>query len=107
MTIYERALEFVRDGSTIGLGSGRASIEFLKLLGARVGAGFHVRGVPTSRATATLAMRLGIILVSLEEATIPIEVTVDGELVFSKKQLGRHPKKAELAELLHARIAAS
>ena len=35
------------------------------------------------------------------------EVTVDGELVFSKKQLGRHPKKAELAELLRARIAAS
>ncbi len=77
MTIYERALEFVRDGSTIGFGSGRASTEFLKLLGARVEAGFHIRGVPTSRATATLAMRLGITLVSLEEA-MPIDVTVDG-----------------------------
>jgi selenoprotein W-related protein len=34
------------------------------------------------------------------------EVTVNGELVFSKKRLGRHPKKTELADLLRARIAA-
>src|SRR5207245_2261432 len=77
MTIYERALELVRDGTTIGLGSGRASTEFLKLLGARVEAGLDVRGVPTSRATAKLAMQLGIRLICLEEA-MPIDVTVDG-----------------------------
>jgi ribose 5-phosphate isomerase A len=77
MTIYERALEFVQEGSTIGLGSGRASTEFLKLLGARVEAGFQVRGVPTSRATATLAKRLGIPLTTLD-GSIPIDVTVDG-----------------------------
>jgi len=32
------------------------------------------------------------------------EVLVDGELVFSKAQLGRHPKRAELRELLKRRI---
>jgi ribose 5-phosphate isomerase A len=77
MTIYERALELVREGSTIGLGSGRASTEFLKLLGTRVAAGLDVRGVPTSRATAKLAMQLGIQLVTLEEG-MPLDLTVDG-----------------------------
>lgn len=77
MTIYERALEFVHNGSTVGLGSGRASTEFINLLGARVQAGFRVRGVPTSGGTETQAKQLGIPLVSLEEG-LPIDVTVDG-----------------------------
>ena len=32
-TIYERALDFVADGDENGVGSGRASAEFTKLLG--------------------------------------------------------------------------
>ncbi len=77
MTIYERALEFVADGSAIGLGSGRASTEFIKLVGARVRAGLRVRGVPTSRQSAELAESLGIPLISLEEG-MPLSLTVDG-----------------------------
>jgi ribose 5-phosphate isomerase A len=77
MTIYERALDFVADGAVVGLGSGRASIEFIKLLGARVRAGLRVRGVPTSQMSAELAQSLGIPLVSLEEG-MPLAVTVDG-----------------------------
>jgi ribose 5-phosphate isomerase A len=77
MTIYERALEFVREGSTIGLGSGRAADEFIRLLGACVKAGFRVAGVPTSQASARLAQSLGIPLVSLEEG-MPLAVTIDG-----------------------------
>jgi ribose 5-phosphate isomerase A len=77
MTIYERALEFVADGAAIGLGSGRASTEFIKLLGTRVRSGLRVRGVPTSRASADLAAAVGIPLVSLDEA-MPLAVTVDG-----------------------------
>jgi ribose 5-phosphate isomerase A len=77
MTIYERALEFIPDGSAVGLGSGRAATQFVKLLGERVQAGFRVRGVPTSPATADLATQLGIPLVSLEDA-MPLDVTVDG-----------------------------
>src|SRR5260370_22683449 len=77
MTIYDRALGFIKDGAAIGLGSGRASTEFIKLLGARVRAGFQVRGVPTSRASAELALQLGVPLVSLEEG-MPLDVTVDG-----------------------------
>jgi ribose 5-phosphate isomerase A len=77
MTIYERALDFVADGAVVGLGSGRASTEFIKLVGARVRNGLHVRGVPTSQNSADLAKSLGIPLVSLEEG-MPLTVTVDG-----------------------------
>jgi ribose 5-phosphate isomerase A len=77
MTIYERALQFIREGDVVGLGSGRASTEFIKLLGTRVKAGFHVRGVPTSDASDKLAKQLGIPILSVEEG-MPIAVTVDG-----------------------------
>jgi ribose 5-phosphate isomerase A len=77
VTVYERALEFVHDGATVGLGSGRASTEFIKLLGAKVRSGLHVRGVPTSQPSADLARSLGIPLVSLEEG-MPLDVAVDG-----------------------------
>jgi ribose 5-phosphate isomerase A len=77
MTIYERALDFVTAPATIGLGSGHASEEFIKLLGARVRAGLRVSGVPTSQASAQLARDCGIPLVSLEQG-IPLAVTVDG-----------------------------
>jgi ribose 5-phosphate isomerase A len=77
MTIFERALEFVSESSVVGLGSGRASTEFIKILGERVRAGFHVHGVATSGESESLARKLGIPLVTLEER-LPIDVTVDG-----------------------------
>jgi ribose 5-phosphate isomerase A len=77
MTIYERALEYVADGDAIGLGSGHASSEFIRLLGERVRAGLRVRGVPTSQASADLAKQVGIPLVTLAE-TLPLALTVDG-----------------------------
>lgn len=77
MTIYERALEFLAEGDVVGLGSGRASTEFIKLLGQRVKAGLHVRGVPTSEGVGQLAQQIGIPLVPLAEG-MPLAVTVDG-----------------------------
>jgi ribose 5-phosphate isomerase A len=73
----ELALEFVRDGSDIGLGTGRAATAFVRALGERVKAGLRVRGVPTSEATAKLAQGLGIPLTTLDEAPF-LDVTVDG-----------------------------
>jgi ribose 5-phosphate isomerase A len=71
-----RALEQVRDGELIGLGSGRAASAFVRALGARVAQGLRVRGVPTSEATARLAREAGVPLVGLEEGIL--DVTVDG-----------------------------
>ena len=76
-TIFERALEFVKDGDVVGLGSGRASTAFTRLLGERVRAGMRVRGVPTSEATAHLARELHIPFGTLE-ADMPLALTVDG-----------------------------
>src|SRR5438132_6772564 len=77
-TIHERALDFIPEGAVVGLGSGRTSMEFIKFLGARVKAGFRLRGgVPTSGAAGKLAQELGIPLLTLEEA-IPLDVAVDG-----------------------------
>jgi ribose 5-phosphate isomerase A len=78
MTISERALELVPDGSRIGLGSGRASQAFVRALGERLRkGGFHVHGVPTSEETARLAGQEGIPLLTLAEAGI-LDLTVDG-----------------------------
>ena len=73
----EAALDFVRDGMRIGLGTGRAATAFVEVLGARVAKGLRITGVPTSEATATLAARLGIPLARLDE--VPhLDVTFDG-----------------------------
>jgi len=78
MTIVERALELVPNGSTIGLGSGRAAQAFVRALGERLRGGtMRVRGVATSEEAAELAKQVGIPLVSLEEAG-ELAVTVDG-----------------------------
>jgi ribose 5-phosphate isomerase A len=77
MTIYERALDFFTDGDVIGVGSGRASAAFTKLLGERVRAGLRVRGVPTSQATAELMQQVGTPIAALDEVE-ELAVTVDG-----------------------------
>lgn len=76
-SIFERALEFIPLGATIGLGSGRTASEFIRRLGERVRGGFSVRAVPTSEASASLAEQEGIPLVSLA-AGLPLAVTIDG-----------------------------
>jgi ribose 5-phosphate isomerase A len=77
MTIYERALDFVTDGDVIGVGSGRASAEFTKLLGTRVREGLRVRGVPTSQAAAALMQQVGVPSASLSDVP-QLAVAVDG-----------------------------
>ncbi|HEY2389148.1 MAG TPA: ribose-5-phosphate isomerase RpiA [Candidatus Binatia bacterium] len=72
-----RALDLVVDGTTIGLGTGRAAAAFIAGLGARVRDGLRVRGVPTSEASAAQARSLGITLVALEDAD-ELDLTVDG-----------------------------
>ncbi len=77
MDISERALDFVEDGHTLGLGTGRAATAFVQALADRVKAGLRIRGVPTSDATEQLARQLGIELVALEDAG-EIDVCIDG-----------------------------
>jgi ribose 5-phosphate isomerase A len=72
-----RALEFVRPGMRLGLGTGSTARHFVELLGERVRAGLDVIGVPTSDATEADARRVGVPLTTLEQ-TPRLDLTVDG-----------------------------
>jgi ribose 5-phosphate isomerase A len=72
-----RALEFVRSGMRLGLGTGSTAKHFVDLLGERVRAGLDIEAVPTSEATRAQAARVGIALTSLDNVT-ELDLTVDG-----------------------------
>src|SRR5271170_3941476 len=72
-----RAVDFVRPGMRLGLGTGSTAAHFVDLLAERVKAGLNVVGVPTSEATRAQAERLGIRLTTLDE-TPELDLTVDG-----------------------------
>jgi len=72
-----RALEAVRDGMKLGLGTGSTAKHFVELLGEKVRAGMKVIGVPTSEATRADAMRCGIALTTLDDID-RLDLTVDG-----------------------------
>jgi len=71
------ALEFVRPGMRLGLGTGSTAKYFVELLAERVRAGLDVIAVPTSLATEREAERLGVPLTTLDE-TLELDLTVDG-----------------------------
>ncbi|MVT50290.1 ribose-5-phosphate isomerase RpiA [Bradyrhizobium yuanmingense] len=72
-----RALEEVRDGMQLGLGTGSTAKHFVELLGERVAAGLKVIGVPTSEATRADAERCGVKLTTLDEID-HLDLTIDG-----------------------------
>ena len=72
-----RAVEFVRSGMRVGLGTGSTAKHFVELIGERVRAGLKIVAVPTSQATQIDAERHGIQLTTLDE-TPELDLTVDG-----------------------------
>ncbi|WNJ88445.1 ribose-5-phosphate isomerase RpiA [Bosea sp. 685] len=72
-----RALELVRPGMRLGLGTGSTAKHFVDLLGQRVAAGLDVICVATSEATQAQALALGIPMSTLDE-TPELDLTVDG-----------------------------
>ncbi len=72
-----RALDEVRDGMRLGLGTGSTAKHFVELLGMRVRDGLKVVGVPTSETTRRDAERWDIPLTTLDEID-RLDLTVDG-----------------------------
>lgn len=72
-----RALDFVRPGMRLGLGTGSTASYFVELLGERVRAGLTVVAVPSSEATRAQAERALIPLTTLDDAPA-LDLTVDG-----------------------------
>ncbi len=73
----EKSLEFIQDGTTVGLGTGSTVRYLLEALAQRVQEGLRIQGVPTSQETAALAAKLNIPLVD-DEAAWEIDVAIDG-----------------------------
>lgn len=72
-----KAIDLVRDGMVIGLGTGSTAWRFIEALAAQVKKGLSVEGIPSSKETERLARSLGITLVSLDEKP-ETDLTVDG-----------------------------
>jgi ribose 5-phosphate isomerase A len=75
----ERAAEWIRDGMTVGLGTGSTVRHLLDVIAERRAAGEwrDIVGIPTSEDTAGRARRLGIPLATLDERP-RVDVTIDG-----------------------------
>jgi ribose 5-phosphate isomerase A len=72
----DRALELVRDGMTIGIGTGSTARFFIEGLGRRVAAGLGIRGLATSIQSANLARAAGVPL--LDDLETKIDLAIDG-----------------------------
>src|ERR1700754_791391 len=71
------ALDYVRPGMRLGLGTGSPARPFVEMLGERVRAGLDIVAVPTSEATRQQAEECGIPLTTLDE-TPQLDLTIDG-----------------------------
>src|SRR5690242_16223848 len=69
-----RAVDEIRDGMIVGLGTGSTASLFIRQLGK---ARLNVKGIPTSEASHRLAEEVGIRLTTFQEHP-RIDVTVDG-----------------------------
>ncbi|MDJ0827355.1 MAG: ribose-5-phosphate isomerase RpiA [Rhodobacter sp.] len=74
----KRAVDFVEDGMKVGLGTGSTAAWMVRCLGELVREdGLSVVGVPTSTRTAELARKVGVDVVSLDQAKW-LDLTIDG-----------------------------
>jgi len=72
----ERAVELVRTGMTVGLGTGSTARYFIEGLGRMVGEGLKVQAVATSDASGRLAKAAGIPIA--DQITSELDLAVDG-----------------------------
>jgi ribose 5-phosphate isomerase A len=109
-----RAVQYVKNGMTLGLGSGSTSAVFVDILGEKLNRGEirDIVGVPTSEDTARRARELGIPLMKLEDSAsspaLPaLDLAVDGADEVDPqlnliKGLGRALLREKITEI-HAR----
>lgn len=73
----EAAVEELRDGMIVGLGSGSTATLAVRMIAERVQRGLRITGIPTSEEIARLARSQGIPVSTLEEHT-QVDITIDG-----------------------------
>jgi ribose 5-phosphate isomerase A len=100
-----RALDLVRPGMRLGLGTGSTARHLVDLLGERVAQGLKIVGVPTSERTKAQAEGLKIPLSTLDE-TPELDIAIDGaDEVDSKLRLIKGGGGALLREKIVAAAA--
>ncbi len=78
------ALKLIDDDMIIGIGSGSTASIMIELLGKACKEGLNIRGVASSKASEMLAIRSGIPIISLGEAS-HIDINIDGADEFDSK----------------------
>ena len=73
----EAAVDLVKDGMVIGLGTGSTVRYFIEGIGKKVAEGLKVIGIPTSVQTEKIARKAGIEITTLQEHS-KLDLTVDG-----------------------------
>ncbi|MBU5592794.1 ribose-5-phosphate isomerase RpiA [Clostridium sp. MSJ-4] len=73
----EKAVEFIKDGMTIGLGTGTTTYYTIVKLAEKVKDGLKVKAISTSNKTTELAEKLGIEIVPFNEVDY-VDLTIDG-----------------------------
>lgn len=82
-----RAIEYVKDGMVVGLGTGSTAFFVVQGLGERVAKGLKIVGIPTSERTAAQARSLNIPLATFAEHQ-HIDLTIDGADEVERGTLG-------------------
>lgn len=75
--VARTAADYIKEGMTIGLGSGTTSHYLIQEAGKKYAEGIHFYGIATSRESEQLAASLGIPLLELEQ-TDKIHLAIDG-----------------------------
>jgi ribose 5-phosphate isomerase A len=73
----EKAIDFIKDGMLLGLGTGSTVFYTIKKVGELVNEGMKLKAVSTSSATSQLAASLGIEILPFEDITTT-DLTIDG-----------------------------
>ncbi|MFZ1322162.1 MAG: ribose-5-phosphate isomerase RpiA [Ignavibacteria bacterium] len=73
----EKAVEFVQDGMTVGLGTGSTVFYAINKLGELVKNGLNIKTISSSNASTKLAKSLGIDVVSIDDVSL-IDINIDG-----------------------------
>ena len=83
----EKAVDFIENGMTIGLGTGSTVNYLVKKLAQKVDDGLKIKAISTSTATSKLAESLGIQIINFDDVG-EIDVTIDGADEVDKKLNG-------------------
>ncbi|MEH7226448.1 ribose-5-phosphate isomerase RpiA [Bacillus sp. JJ1566] len=75
--VGEKAIDYIKDGMVVGLGTGSTVFYTISKLGELVKNGLSIKGIPTSKQTEKLAKEVGIPLIPFNEVE-QIDVAIDG-----------------------------